>query len=71
MSTRFGQDFEVEVQARFEAGVWSVFVLLMFCRGYVESILNLGQLSEARFCQDFKVEIQAKFEAGVWLVFCC
>ena len=24
-STRFGQDFEVEVLARFEAGVWSVF----------------------------------------------
>ena len=23
--TRFGQDFEIEVQARFEAGVWSVF----------------------------------------------
>ena len=23
--TRFGQDFEVEVQAKFEAGVWSVF----------------------------------------------
>ena len=22
---RFGQDFEVEVKARFEAGVWSVF----------------------------------------------
>ena len=21
----FGQDFEVEVQARFEAGVWSIF----------------------------------------------
>ena len=25
LSTRFGQDFEVEVQARFEAGVWSIF----------------------------------------------
>ena len=25
LSTRFGQDFGVEVQARFEAGVWSVF----------------------------------------------
>ena len=24
-STRFGQDFEVEVQARFTAGVWPVF----------------------------------------------
>ena len=29
----FGQDFEVEVQASFAAGVWPVF-LLMFCRGY-------------------------------------
>ena len=25
LSTRFGQDFEVEVQARFAAGVWPVF----------------------------------------------
>ena len=25
LSTRFGQDFEVEVQARFEAGVWPFF----------------------------------------------
>ena len=54
MSTRFGQDFEVEVQARFEAGVWSVFFLLMFCRYYVESKLNLGRDSEARFGQDFE-----------------
>ena len=30
---RFGQDFEVEVQARFEAGALPVF-LLVFCRGY-------------------------------------
>ena len=26
----------------------------MFCRGYVESKLNLGRDSEARFCQDFE-----------------
>ena len=25
LSTRFGQDFEVEVKAQYEAGVWSVF----------------------------------------------
>ena len=25
LSTRFGQDFKVEVQVKFEAGVWSVF----------------------------------------------
>ena len=28
LGTRFGQDCEVEVQARFETGVWSVF----FCK---------------------------------------
>ena len=27
---RFGQDFEVEVQARFEAGLWSVFCCCSF-----------------------------------------
>ena len=26
LSTRFGQDFEVDVQARFAAGVWPVFL---------------------------------------------
>ena len=41
LSIRFGQDFEVKLQARFAAGVWSVFVLLMFCRGYVESNCQL------------------------------
>ena len=65
MSTRFGQDFEVEVQARFAAGVWPVFFLLMFCRGFeVESC-------EARFGQDFEVEVQARSDARVWSVFCC
>ena len=56
LSTRFGQYFEVEVQARFEAGVWSVFFLLTFCRGYVESKLNLGRDSETRFGQHFEVK---------------
>ena len=32
MSTRFGQDFEVEVQARFEAGAWLVLLLLLMMR---------------------------------------
>ena len=32
------------------------FFLLMFCRGYVESKLNLGQYSETRFGQDFEVK---------------
>ena len=27
----------------------------MFCRGYIESKLNLGRDSEARFGQDFEV----------------
>ena len=62
MSTRFGQDFEVEVQARFEAGVWSVFFADVLQN--VESKINLGQDSEAMFGQDF-VEVQARFEAGV------
>ena len=31
-STRFGQDFEVEVLARFEAGVLPVFFLMVSCR---------------------------------------
>ena len=53
LSTRFGQDFEVEVQARLLS--WLVSILpLMFCRGYVESKLNLGRDSEARFGQDFE-----------------
>ena len=52
MNTRFGQDFEAEVKARFEAGVWSVF----FCCGFVEvKKLNLGRDSEARFGQYFEV----------------
>ena len=52
MSTRFGQDFEVEVQARSDARVWSVFC----CRCFVEVMnLNLGRDSEARFGQDFEV----------------
>ena len=32
------------------------FFLLMFCRGYVESKLNLGRDSETRFGQDFEVK---------------
>ena len=38
LSTRFGQDFEVEVQARFWSWSLASILLLMFCRGYeVES----------------------------------
>ena len=63
MSTRFGQDFEVEVQARFRS--WNLFsiLLLMFFRGYeVEvDILKLGWVKILNF----------KFSgnADVWLRF--
>ena len=51
LSTRFGQDFEVEVQARFEAGVWLVF----YRRCFVEVMkLNLGRDSEAMFGENFE-----------------
>ena len=41
---------EVEVMAKIDAGVWSVF----FCCGFVEvKKLNLGRDSEARFGQYF------------------
>jgi len=55
LSKKFGQDFEVEVQAKFEVGVWSVF----FCRCFVEywSKMNLGRDSEARFGQDFEAQV--------------
>ena len=48
---KVGQDFEVEVQARFEAAVCSA-----FCRWcFVEVMkLNLGRDSAARFGQDFE-----------------
>ena len=50
--TRFDQDCEYEVQARFEAGVWFIFCIWCF----VEVMkLNLGQDSEARFGQYFEV----------------
>ena len=43
------------------------FFLLMFCRGYVESKLNLGRDSEARFGQDFKLKFSG--DDDVWLRF--
>ena len=46
LSSGFGQDFEVEVQAGFETGVWSVF----YCWCFVEILkLILGRAFEARF----------------------
>ena len=51
LSTMFGQDFEVEVQAWLWS--WSLVNILplMFCRSMK---LNLGRDSEAKFGQDFK-----------------
>ena len=61
MSTRFGQDFEVEIQARFEAGAWASF----FCWCFVEVIkLNLGRDSEASF--GHKIKLFLDFEHKVW-----
>ena len=52
MSTGFGQDFEVEAQARFEVGQWPM--AIFFCWSFVEVMkLNLGQDSEARFGQAY------------------
>ena len=51
LSTRFGQYFEVEVQARFAAEVWPAF----YCGCFVEVMkLNLGRDSEARLGQGFE-----------------
>ena len=51
---RFGQDFDVEDQARFEAEVWSVFC----CSCFVEFVkLNLGRNSEAELCQYFETKV--------------
>ena len=51
MSTRVGQDFEVEIQQDYETGACSAFCRLCF----VEVIkLNLGRYSEAKLGQDFE-----------------
>ena len=52
LSKKFGQDLEVEVQAKFKVGVWSVFSADVLWN--VESKMNLGQDFEARFGQDFE-----------------
>ena len=50
LSTRVGQDFEVEVQQDFETGACSA-----FCLCFLEVMkLNLGQYSEVRLGQDFE-----------------
>ena len=47
--SRFGQDFEVEIQAKFEAEVWSLFC----CRCLAVAMkFILGRDSEARFGSD-------------------
>ena len=63
-STRFGQEFEVEVKTRFEVEVWSVFR----CSSLFEvRKLDLGQDCEARFGQDFNFMFSRV--ADVWLRF--
>ena len=65
LSTRFGQDFEVEVQTRFLS--WSLVSILplMFCTGYeIESFfenpkVGLDNILNFKFCRD----------ADVWLRF--
>ena len=79
MSTRFGQDSEVEVQARFWS--WSLVIILslMFCRSYeIESWSRLcRRVSEARFCSIFWILSLAEllmfgwdFEVDAWSRFC-
>ena len=58
----FCQDFEVEVQARFEAGIWSVFC----CWCFVEVMkLSLGRDPEARFGQYLEFELSRDAD-GCW-----
>ena len=46
LSTRFGQDFEAEVKARIEAGVWSLFsVILILYVSRSEIILSVAHSS--------------------------
>ena len=60
------KNLNVEVQARFEAGVWSVF----WCWCFVEVMkLNLGQNSEKFFSWDASVCWCRNFEVGAWSIF--
>ena len=53
MSTSFGQDFDVEIQARSEAGVWSVVYYLCFVE-VLNSMRLWGQDCEVRSGQYFE-----------------
>ena len=48
LKLKFRQDLKLE---------FAQFFMLMFCRGYVESKLNLGRDSDARFGQDFEATV--------------
>ena len=52
--SRFGQDFKVDVQARFWS--WSLVIVLLLML-HVVMKFNLGQDSEARFGQDFEAQV--------------
>ena len=56
LSTRFGQDFEVEVQARFAAGVWPVFFLVEILKLGLVKILNFKLRGDAEVCLRFLVD---------------
>ena len=47
LSTTFGQDFEVEVQAKFAAGVWPVFFWVEILKLGLVKILKLTFYGEA------------------------
>ena len=60
LSTRFSQDFEVEVQAR----SFKLKFGLYFAAAEATK-LNLGQDSEARFGQDFKFKFSRDTDVGL------
>ena len=53
LSTKFVEDFEVEVSVRLKINFRQYFAADVW--------LNLGQDSEARFGQDFEVQVQLRF----------
>ena len=66
MCTRFGQEFEVEVRVRYEAGVWPAF----FCLCFVEVMkLNLGRDTELKLELVKILNLKFYREADVWLRF--
>ena len=63
LRTRFGQEFEVEVRARYEAGVWPAF----FCLCFVEVMLILVEILKLELVKILNLKFYR--EADVWLRF--